>query len=79
VGTDSDWQERDEHSPVLNYARNVVRGRPMREPTMQLHCYPLAELVVIFKAAGTGALYHEPYDAFGLHGAKIYDRKQDAE
>jgi 2-polyprenyl-3-methyl-5-hydroxy-6-metoxy-1,4-benzoquinol methylase len=65
--------------PALNYARNVVRGRPMREPAMQLHCYPLPDLVATFKAAGIGALYLDCYDAFGFQGAMIYGRKQAAE
>ena len=65
--------------PVLNYARNVVRGRPIGEPAMQLHCYPLEGLVAAFRAAGVGSLYLDCYDAFGFQGAMIYGRKQAAE
>jgi trans-aconitate methyltransferase len=65
--------------PVLNYARNAVRGRPLAEPAMQLHCYPLPDLIATFKAAGIESLYLEPYDAFGFQGAMIYGRKRGAE
>jgi 2-polyprenyl-3-methyl-5-hydroxy-6-metoxy-1,4-benzoquinol methylase len=64
--------------PLLNYLRNVLRGRPMREPAMQLHCYELDALIDVFKAAGIPAVYLDLYDAFGFRGAMIYGRKTDS-
>ena len=64
--------------PLVNYLRNIVRGRPMREPAMQLHCYDLDSLIGIYKAAGIPAIYLDLYDAFGFQGAMIYGRKMDS-
>lgn len=65
--------------PFLNTLRNLVSGRPLREPTMQLHCYNLDALIDVFKAAGIPAVHLDLYDAFGFQGAMIYARKADAE
>jgi 2-polyprenyl-3-methyl-5-hydroxy-6-metoxy-1,4-benzoquinol methylase len=65
--------------PLANYLRNILRGRPMREPAMQLHCYDLDRLIDIFKAAGVSGLHLDLYDAFGFQGAMIYGRKLASE
>jgi 2-polyprenyl-3-methyl-5-hydroxy-6-metoxy-1,4-benzoquinol methylase len=64
---------------LVNYLRNIFRGRPMREPAMQLHCYDLDSLIDVFKAAGIPAIHLDLYDAFGFQGAMIYGRKADSE
>jgi 2-polyprenyl-3-methyl-5-hydroxy-6-metoxy-1,4-benzoquinol methylase len=65
--------------PLINSLRNILRGRPMREPAMQLHCYDLEALIDSFKTAGIPAVYLDLYDAFGFKGAMIYGRKTDSE
>ena len=64
--------------PLLNNLRNIVRGRPLGEPAMQLHCYELDQLIDRFSAAGIRAVYLDLYDAFGFQGAMIYGRKQNS-
>jgi 2-polyprenyl-3-methyl-5-hydroxy-6-metoxy-1,4-benzoquinol methylase len=64
--------------PLANFLRNIIRGRPMREPAMQLHCYDLDALVGIFKAAGIQAIFLDLYEAFGFQGAMIYGKKMDS-
>lgn len=34
--------------PLVQYATNVARGRPLLEPPMQMNAYPLAELLRLF-------------------------------
>jgi SAM-dependent methyltransferase len=38
--------------PPLNALRNILRGRPLREPPMQLHVYPLPTLLQTLKELG---------------------------
>jgi len=64
--------------PFVNYMRNIFRGRPMREPAMQLHCYELDSLIDIFKAANMRAVHLDLYDAFGFKGAMIYGARMDS-
>lgn len=40
--------------PVVNALRNLMRGRPLREPAMQLHVYDLPKLMRMLRQAGFG-------------------------
>lgn len=64
--------------PWLNNLRNMLRGRPLHEPAMQLHCYDLGALIDAFRSAGIPGVYLDVYEAFGFQGAMIYGRKRDA-
>jgi SAM-dependent methyltransferase len=58
--------------PVLHYALNALRGRPLLEPPMQMNSYDLRELLLLF--AG-GTIYIEPTDHGGYLGLIFYFSK----
>lgn len=45
--------------PIANAARNLMRGRPLREPAMQLHTYSLDAVVGLLVDAGIDHFYME--------------------
>lgn len=45
--------------PPLNVVRNLLRGRPWNEPAMQLHVYPLPDVLKALQQAGIEAPYLE--------------------
>ncbi len=45
--------------PVANAARNLLRGRPLGEPAMQLHTYDLNEVVSLVRDAGASDIQLE--------------------
>lgn len=42
--------------PALNALRNLLRGRPLREPAMQLHVYNLPKLLRMLRQTGFGSV-----------------------
>jgi SAM-dependent methyltransferase len=59
----------------VQWATNVLRGRPLLEPPTQMNSYELASLLELF--AGF-TLYCEPLHAGGYLGYMIYGRKDRA-
>jgi trans-aconitate methyltransferase len=45
--------------PVANAARNLMRGRPLMEPAMQLHTYSLDDVVGLLVDSGVDHFYME--------------------
>jgi len=64
--------------PIANYARNLIRGRPMREPAMQLHTYDLEAVISLLSGAGVSSIYLRPYSEQGFQSVALYGQKSDA-
>lgn len=63
--------------PIANYARNLIRGRPLREPAMQLHDYDLETVISLLNEAGVRSIYLRPYSDYGFQGVALYGQKSD--
>lgn len=66
--------------PPLNWLRNLLRGRPMRQPAMQLHVYPLARVMSQLADQGFGPALL-PLDRFpdgSFESVVVIARKQTA-
>jgi SAM-dependent methyltransferase len=46
--------------PIANAARNLMRGRPLREPAMQLHTYDFVSIIEMAKTVGVNSVYFQP-------------------
>ncbi len=47
--------------PIANAVRNLIRGRPLSEPAMQMHTYDLDAVVDLLKACGVESIYLHPF------------------
>ena len=63
--------------PIANYARNLIRGRPLREPAMQLNTYDLEAVVSLFNAAGVSSIYLSTFRKYEFRGVTIYGQKSE--
>jgi len=61
--------------PIANAARNLLRGRPLREPAMQLHTYDFGNIIGMFKAAGVNSSYLQPSDHGEFETVTLYAQK----
>jgi SAM-dependent methyltransferase len=61
--------------PVANYARNLIRGRPLREPAMQLHTYDLNAVISLLEDAGVSSIYLKPFKDHGFRSVALYGQK----
>lgn len=61
--------------PIANAARNLIHGRPLNEPAMQLHIYDLEAMISLLKACGVDSIYlrphrHQEFQSVALYGQK---------
>ena len=61
--------------PIANYARNLVRGRPVREPAMQLHTYDLESVINLLDEAGVSSIYLKSFRSYEFRGVLLYGQK----
>ena len=61
--------------PLANYARNLMRGRPLREPAMQLHTYDLEAVVSLLKEAGVSNILLRTFSEQGFQNVALYGQK----
>lgn len=64
--------------PIANVARNMLRGRPFREPAMQLHTYDLAAIVNMFETAGLGSIYLRPGHHAEFQSVTLFAQKTNS-
>jgi ubiquinone/menaquinone biosynthesis C-methylase UbiE len=63
--------------PIANTARNLIRGRPLQEPAMQLHTYDLEAILCLLKAAGVASIYLHPFTHDEFQSVTLYGQKSD--
>lgn len=63
--------------PVANTVRNLIRGRPLREPAMQLHTYNLEAVISMLKAAGVDSIYLNPFRHVEFQSVALFGQKSD--
>jgi SAM-dependent methyltransferase len=61
--------------PIANAARNLMRGRPLREPAMQLHTYDFGTIIGMFKAVGISSFYFQPGNHGEFQSVTLYAQK----
>ena len=61
--------------PIANYARNLIRGRPIREPAMQLHTYELESVISMLNEAGVTSIYLSPFTQDEFQSVALYGQK----
>jgi SAM-dependent methyltransferase len=61
--------------PIANAARNLLRGRPLREPAMQLHTYDFGTIIGKCKAAGMNSFYFQPDNHAEFQSVTLYAQK----
>ena len=57
---------------------NVLKGRPMRKPSMQMNNYNLRKVLTMMEALGIKKFYTEFTDHGGCHGVSIYIEKEQS-
>ena len=60
---------------ILNAIRNLLRGRPLREPAMQLHTYDIQAVVTLLNAAGVKNIYLRPFSTPDFQNVALYAQK----
>jgi SAM-dependent methyltransferase len=67
--------------PFANYARNLVRGRPVREPAMELHVYDLPRVLHCLASVGINDIHqvlgtggNGDFDSVCIFGRRSADR-----
>ena len=61
--------------PIMNALRNLLRGRPLREPAMQLHTYDIETVITLFRSAGVEGIYLRPYEMPDFQCVALYAQK----
>lgn len=61
--------------PVANAARNLIRGRSLSEPTMQLHVYDLEAMISLLKDCGVDSIYLRPFRHDEFQSVVLYGQK----
>lgn len=61
--------------PLANYARNLIRGRPLREPAMQLHTYDLEAIISLLSEAGVSNVFLRTFSEQGFQNVALYGQK----
>lgn len=61
--------------PVANAARNLIRGRSLSEPAMQLHVYDLKAMISLLKAYGVDSIYMRPFTYDQFQSVALYGQK----
>ncbi len=64
------------HIPGAQAALNLMRGRPWREPLMQMNAYPLDTVLALARAAGFGAVLVETIPHGRFMTAQLLLRRQ---
>ena len=64
------------HVPGVHMLFNRSRGRPLREPFMQMNAYPLAAVERLADAAGFGPCVVDPYSDGRFSNAQILARRR---
>jgi SAM-dependent methyltransferase len=67
------WARKN--STLVNCATNVLKGRPLRQPVMQMNCYPLDKLMAIAFEAGIRNSYVHLTNHSGWYGAILFLKK----
>jgi len=60
---------------IFNAIRNLLRGRPLREPAMQLHTYDIEAVITLLKAAGVRSIYLRPFRTADFQSVTLYAQK----
>jgi SAM-dependent methyltransferase len=63
--------------PIANAARNLLRGRPLSEPAMQLHTYDFGSIIDMFKAVGVDSFYFQPGNHGEFQNVTLYAQKSN--
>lgn len=63
--------------PAANYARNLLRGVPMREPAMQLHTYDLEAVISLLNEAGVSSIHLKLFRHNEFRSVALYGQKSD--
>ena len=61
--------------PIANVARNLLRGRPPREPAMQLHTYDFGTIIGKCKAVGVRNFYFQPDNHAEFQSVTLYAQR----
>lgn len=61
--------------PFANAARNLMRGRPLSEPAMQLHTYDLEAIIGLLKGSGVDSIYMRPFRHDDFQSVALYGQK----
>lgn len=61
--------------PVANYARNLIKGRALREPAMQMHTYDLNTMINTVYSAGVNRVYLDLYKYGEFQSVTLYGQK----
>lgn len=65
------------HLPFFNAIANVVRGRPVRTPFMQMNAYDLTAITALLGELGFGTLVFLPERETGSHSVIILGRREE--
>lgn len=60
---------------IFNAIRNLFRGRPLREPAMQLHTYDIEAVITLLNAAGVKSIYLRPFRTPEFQNVALYAQK----
>ena len=60
---------------IFNAIRNLLRGRPLGEPAMQLHTYDVEAIITLLKRAGADSIYLKPFMAGEFQSVAMYAQK----
>jgi SAM-dependent methyltransferase len=60
---------------IFNAIRNLLRGRPLREPAMQLHTYDIEAVITLLEAAGVRSIYLSPFRIPDFQSVRLYGQK----
>ena len=67
----------DDRLTQLDGSFNLIRGRPLQEPAMQLHTYDLEAILCLLKAAGVASIYLHPFTHDEFQSVTLYGQKSD--
>ena len=60
---------------IFNAIRNLLRGRPLREPAMQLHTYDIDAVITLLKGLGVRSIYLRPFRLGEFQSIALYAQK----
>jgi len=61
--------------PIANSVRNLIRGRSLSEPAMQLHVYDLEAMIGLLTAYGVDSLYMHPFTHDEFQSVALYGQR----
>lgn len=69
------WQKARARVPLLHNLANVIQGRPLRDPLMEMNAYDINRLLLFLYAAGCHSVYVRYSNHGGHIGAMLFFRK----